>query len=202
MYYIPKIFKKLKPSIKKRSHFAKDTACEGGSIILDSSFDTHSYCGYDCKIYCTSVGKYSSIGDNVMIGLQDHRIDLLSSSPCFVKQKDSIKFKVHDAELSKVKQTVIGNDVWIGDRVMIKAGVVLGDGCVVGMGSIVTKDVPPYAIVAGNPAKIIRYRFDEETIKELMKYKWWDLDESILLKEKGFEGNPKVFIEWCKKTNK
>ena len=74
----------------------------------------------------------------------------------------------------------IGNDVWIGDEVFVKNGVTIGDGAVLGARSVVTKDVPPYAIVAGVPAKIIRYRFDEPTRQELLRLKWWELDDDII----------------------
>ena len=72
------------------------------------------------------------------------------------------------------KKVMIGNDVWIGDNVLIKGGVTIGDGAVIGMGSIVTKDGGPYTVVAGIPAKIIRYRFDEQTIARLQQSRWWE----------------------------
>ena len=78
------------------------------------------------------------------------------------------------------KRVKVGNDVWIGTKVIVMGGVTIGDGAVIGAGSIVTKDVPPYAIVAGVPAKIIRYRFSEEIVKELQNIKWWNLPEDIL----------------------
>lgn len=71
---------------------------------------------------------------------------------------------------------VIGNDVWIGVNACVLSGVRIGDGAVVGACSVVTRDVPPYAIVAGNPARLVRKRFDDETIEELLKIKWWDWD--------------------------
>ena len=71
---------------------------------------------------------------------------------------------------------VIGNDVWIGSRAILLGAIKIGDGAVVGAGSVVTKDVPPYAIVVGNPARIIGYRFNEQTIKELMRLSWWNND--------------------------
>lgn len=74
-------------------------------------------------------------------------------------------------------RTSVGNDVWIGEGVFIKAGIKIGDGSVVGMGAVVTKDVAPYSIVAGNPAKLIRFRFDHEVIDALLKMKWWDLPD-------------------------
>lgn len=74
----------------------------------------------------------------------------------------------------------IGNDVWIGDNVIIKNGVKIGDGAVVGLGAVVTKDVPPYAVVAGVPAKIIKYRFSDEIISELLELEWWNLEEDVI----------------------
>lgn len=81
---------------------------------------------------------------------------------------------------SRHLDVVIGNDVWIGCRAVIMAGVTIGDGAVIGSGAVVTKDIPPYAIVGGVPAKIIRYRFDDETIHRLLKVKWWNYEPAQL----------------------
>ena len=75
---------------------------------------------------------------------------------------------------------IIENDVWIGNNVLIKGGVTIGNGAIIAMGSVVTKDVPPYAIVGGVPAKIIRYRFSENDIKKLLDFKWWNQNDSWL----------------------
>ena len=85
--------------------------------------------------------------------------------------------KLHGPNIVQYPQTVIGSDVWIGEFVTVKGGVHIGDGAVVGAGSIVTHDVPPFAIVAGVPAKFIKWRFDEEKIKLLKDIKWWDWDK-------------------------
>jgi len=79
-----------------------------------------------------------------------------------------------------VKECVIGNDVWIGCNSTILRGVTIGNGAVIGANSLVNKDVPPYAIVVGSPAKIIKYRFDEEIIQALLKIKWWDYPLEII----------------------
>lgn len=202
MYFIFKFFKKIKPKIIRGCKFEKDTAVEGGSELLFTTIDSHSYCGYDCRIHHSKIGKYVSIGDNVTIGMQNHRMDLISTSPCFVKQKDSIKEKYFDAQLPPTKTTIIGNDVWIGSNVVIKAGVKLGNGCIIGTGSVVTKDVQPYSIVGGNPASLIRFRFDSLTIEKLQKYCWWDLSETIIKENNGFFGDAKVFIEWYESLHK
>ena len=82
-------------------------------------------------------------------------------------------------------KTIIGNDVWIGDQCFIKAGVKVGDGAVIGAHAVVTHDVPPYAIVAGNPAKILRYRFSEEEISALLQTKWWEWSDEEIKKNRS-----------------
>ncbi|ENX6806719.1 TPA: CatB-related O-acetyltransferase, partial [Escherichia coli] len=82
--------------------------------------------------------------------------------------------------ITKPENPIIGNDVWIGNDVVLKGGIAIGDGAVIAANSVVTKDVPPYAIVAGVPAKIIRFRFDSNVIDELLRIKWWNYNYSDL----------------------
>lgn len=84
----------------------------------------------------------------------------------------NVKFKIKETQ--PAKKITIENDVWIGEDVIIKAGVTIANGAVIGARSIVTKDVPPYAVVGGVPAKVIKYRFSEETIIKLLELKWWE----------------------------
>jgi len=90
---------------------------------------------------------------------------------------------------------VIGNDVWIGYGVTILSGVTIGDGAIVAANSCVVKDVPPYSIVGGVPAKVIKYRFDDETIGKLLKIRWWDWDEQKIRDSVKDMPNPKLFVE-------
>jgi virginiamycin A acetyltransferase len=92
------------------------------------------------------------------------------------------------------KHTVVGNDVWIGHGVTIKGGVKIGNGAVIGSGAVVTKDVPPYAVVAGVPAKIVKYRFDNATIRELQATEWWSLSDEKLSIVGPFVKDPMLFI--------
>ena len=102
---------------------------------------------------------------------------------------------MHEYEI--FQNTYIGNDVWIGEGVKIKAGVTIGDGAVVGMGSIVTKDLEPYGIYAGNPAKLIRRRFDDDTIEQLIKLKWWEWSDETI-ERYGFSfNNVEEFLREC-----
>ena len=127
----------------------------------------------------TTIGKFCSIAANVMIGPGEHPLDYLSSSPCFYTGMFGWKNRKCNFKIV-ADPCKIGNDVWIGYGAFIKAGVTIGDGAIIAAGAVVVKDVPPYAIVGGTPAKIIKYRFDEETIKALLELKWWDLDDEII----------------------
>lgn len=182
-YIYNRILKKIQGSAIKNSIIDKSAKIEAGSTIINSTFSKHSFCGYNCTIINTTVGSFCSIADGVSIGLVGHPITWVSTSPVFYKGRDSVKMKFSEHEYhkeQKVAETIIGNDVWVGERALIKAGVNIGHGSIIGMGSVVTKDVPSYAIVGGNPAKIIRYRFDEETIKNLLAINWWDYTEEQL----------------------
>jgi acetyltransferase-like isoleucine patch superfamily enzyme len=115
-----------------------------------------------------SIGKYCQIGAYVAIHGTNHPI----THPSIY-----INYRLFNGELSKYKVSkpvTVGNDVWIGHAVIILGGVSIGDGAIIGAGSVVTKDVEPYSIVGGNPAKLIRKRFDDNIIKELQEFKWWE----------------------------
>ena len=113
----------------------------------------------------------------MMAGNQGHRMDWVSTFPFYFQANI---FKSSKNAYEKVGDTVIGDDVWIGSEAMIMAGVTIGSGAVVAARAVVTKDVPPYAVVGGNPAQVIKYRFDEETIAKLLMLKWWDWAEEAV----------------------
>lgn len=124
------------------------------------------------------IGKYCSIAGNVVIFLgSEHRTDWISTYPFPIFLEEGRSIKGHPSTKGDV---IIGNDVWIGFNVIIISGVTIGDGAAIGAGSVVAKEVPPYAIVSGNPARIVRYRFNEETIQKLLQIRWWDWpDEKV-----------------------
>ena len=103
-----------------------------------------------------------------------HPVHFVSTSSVFLSHRDSIPRKFASHSFLPQDVTKIGHDVWIGDGAFIKAGLHIGDGAVIGMGAVVTKDVPPYSIVAGNPAEKIKMRFDQDVIDALLKFKWWN----------------------------
>ena len=182
VYYWYKILKKLRGRAIKNSKIDRKAKVEAGSVFLSSSMKKYSYCGYDCQFVNVEVGAFCSISNNVVIGGGNHPLNWVSTSPAFYKGRDSISKRLATLEYdSSDAHTIIGNDVWIGNGVWIKPGVIIGDGAVLGMGSVVTKDVEPYTVVGGNPAKVIRKRFDEETIQKLLAIKWWEWEDDKIL---------------------
>lgn len=147
------------------------------------SIGDYSYIGKSTIIHDTTIGKFCSISDCCVIGLPAHFISTISSSPLFNYRKNGTKASWVHMDMREIPFDVeIGNDVWIGYGAMIAGPVRIGDGAVVAGGAVVTKDVPPYAIVGGVPAKVIRYRFSQEVIDELNGLQWWNLPDDVLKK--------------------
>jgi len=198
-YYISKILKKIRGRAIINSIIHKKSKINSGSHIVNSSFDKYSYCGYECDINNTEVGSFCSIANNVKIGGGVHPIDWVSTSPVFYTGRQSLKAKFSPKNRKNPKMVIIGHDVWIGQNVLISQGVKIGTGSIVGMGSIVTKDIPPYSIFAGNPAKLIRKRFENNLIDSLLQSEWWILDDSQLNQISDYISTPKVFLEMIRK---
>lgn len=174
------------------SFFEGDNSVESGSCCIESRLGRFSYIGSDCCIEKTQIGRYTSIAPRCRIVYGDHPTrTFVTTHPAFYSQKRSVgrclvdcnKFEeIRYADRENRTMVTIGNDVWIATDCKILAGVKIGDGAVVATGAVVTKDVPPYAIVGGIPARVIRYRFSEDTIEWLMNLRWWDKDENWVRK--------------------
>ena len=126
------------------------------------------------------IGKFCSIAEGVTVFLgANHRVDWFTTFPFgHYKETEFPKVKKDHGHPSTKGDVTIGNDVWLGTSCTIMSGIKIGDGAVVAANSVVTKDVPPYTIVAGNPAKQIRKRFSDEVINKLLELKWWNKSES------------------------
>jgi acetyltransferase-like isoleucine patch superfamily enzyme len=144
------------------------------------------------------IGRFASIAANVVMWNANHHVDSISTNVILenastdwcadwtkIPQADEWikrnKIKFSEKKSNKKKTIIVGNDCWIGNGAILLQGVTIGDGAVIGAGSVVTKDVPPYAIAVGNPARVVKYRFNEEHIKALLKLQWWKYGADILI---------------------
>lgn len=152
--------------------------------IFNCRIGKYTYVNRNTNIQNATIGNYCSISFDVLIGLGNHPTDLFSTSTLFYAKRNTFKIDLINkkANYEEYKWITIGNDVWIGARAIILDGVKIGDGAIIAAGAVVVKDVPPYAIVAGVPSKIIKYRFNDQIIKELLDSKWWNEDPTYVLK--------------------
>lgn len=150
--------------------------------IKGASIGRYSYIGNDTDVECADIGQFCSISDHCRIGMGGHTLGMLSTSPIFTEALNGTKTQwvAKDVHAAEDKRVIIGSDVWVGSHVLINGGVKVGHGAVIGAGAVVVKDVPPYAIVGGVPAKVIRYRFSPEIIQRLLELEWWNMDEKKL----------------------
>ena len=172
-YLFSKLLNKMQFASCKQCDLARSAKVAARSNLILVKMGEHSFIGKNCIACNADIGKYCSIADNCYIGGTEHPIDSLSSSPAMYTAKQKARY----LDIAALPKTTIGNDVWLGEKCFIKSGVTVGTGAIVGAHSVVTKDVPPYAIVAGVPAKILRYRFDEPTRELLLRSEWWNWSE-------------------------
>ena len=166
-----------------------------GVRFYRGSLGRYSYIGNNSFVTDTDIGNFTSVSADCYIGGTSHPTEWVSTSPVFHKWDNILKKNFARNEFEIFRRTRIGNDVWIGNRVMIKAGVTVGDGAVIGMGSVVTKDVGSYEIWAGNPARLIRRRFPEETAEKLARTEWWNKPDEWIEEHAGSFTDPEHFPE-------
>jgi virginiamycin A acetyltransferase len=170
--------RKIVRKYRYRRRYKNVKIMEDVSIDAYCSVGEYTFIGSNSIITKSKIGRYCSIAPNVSIGLGEHIIDRVSTSSIFYGKESYNILTKGNLE--------IGNDVWIGTKAIILRGVKIGDGAIIGGGAVVTKDVPPFAIVAGSPAKLIKFRFSSEKISKILEVKWWekDLEEAKILIDK------------------
>lgn len=219
--FYKEIFKQLRSlGLAEHEHFMQiyeieiDKSTMENRIFHGVKVGKFSY-GYEKHCFPNSllkeIGSFTSINNSVLIGEVNHPLNFISTHPFLYTPKDEIlgyegvpgilpENEVIDVfDISSNGNIVIGNDVWIGANAVILPGVTVSNGAVIGAGAVVTKDVPPYAIVGGVPARIIRYRFSKEEIEILLSAKWWDWDIEKIKKNVNLLKKPSQFFAKYKK---
>jgi acetyltransferase-like isoleucine patch superfamily enzyme len=158
--------------------FGKYNKVNDSSYLYNVEYGDFTYSALRVTILNTKIGKYCSIAQGVSIGLGKHPVkEFVTTNPAFYYVHKQCGFTFTTCQMFDETGFVdIGNDVWIGANSIILDDVTIGDGAIIAANSVVTHDVPPYAIVGGSPAKVIKFRFSEEHIKTLVAFKWWNRD--------------------------
>lgn len=180
----------------KNCHFKGNNYVDRFCRLRNVTLGKYSYIGYDSDFNNVQIGNYCSISSNVKIGLGKHPINFVSTSPVFYSSKNPFKKNINKIHFDDNPDiTHIGNDVWIGTNVILMDGITIGDGAVIAAGSIVTKDVKAYDIVAGIPAQKIKQRFDDDIIQNLILDKWWEKDPEELMNFLPYFNSSKEYLE-------
>lgn len=169
----------------RSTEIAPPANVNGWSMIVRCNLGKYFNIGLYSYIADAEVGRYCTFGSRCSIGAFSHPTDWLSVHEFQYRDTSTIWGEtINDNGINLFRtqepQTFIGNDVWIGDNSVIMRGVTIGDGAIIGASSVVTKDVPPYTIAVGNPARPVRLRFSEEIVARLRELKWWEFDMSEL----------------------
>ena len=160
----------------------RSVVIQRGAKVKYSTIGRHSYIGAGTNVERATIGNFCSIAGHCLIGMSSHTLDKLSTSPIFTIKVNGCheQWTKENIVPGEQSMTTLGHDVWLGNRVMIKSGVHIGNGAVIGAGAVVVKDIPPFAVAVGVPAKVVKYRFDEETIAKIEELKWWDMSDEEL----------------------
>lgn len=171
------------------------------TVVNGATIGKYTYIGPHCFLQNASIGRFVSIASNVHIVRWTHpSSEFISTSPAFFSTKKQcvrtfVTKDLYNEELCIDGHSIkIGNDVWIGQNVLLKGGIRIGDGAIIAMGAVVTKDVPPFAIVGGVPARVIRYRFSQSDIEQITQTQWWNKEDQWLKCHAHLFSNPQKFL--------
>ena len=186
--------------ICRNSRVKENVKLGKGTEIYNSSIGKHTYI-VNARVSNAEIGAFSSIGSGVKIGgLGIHPLYSISTSPVFysLRKQTGATFQKKDLNFEEIKKVTIGNDVWIGVNAIVLDGVKVGDGVVIAAGAVITEDIPQYAIVGGVPAKLIKYRHEENLRDLLIKSEWWTWqdDRLELIAQRFNSENPLTYEEF------
>ncbi len=166
-----------------------------GTMLSYVNMGRHGICAFNCKINHCTIGRFCSIGSEVLIGLSMHPTDCVSTYPGFYSATAPNGNFCVNPQIAEYRPVVIGHDVWIGQNAIVMGGVTIGDGAIVAAGAVVTKDVPPYAIVGGVPARLIRMRFADDIISQLCALQWWNWEDELIHEMAEYFVNPPLLLQ-------
>jgi len=181
-----------------RSRFGRFTTLYEYVHLDNVDIGDMSYVSRGSRIVNATIGKFTCIGPESLIGLGRHPTEnFVSSHPAFYSMlKQSEVSFVDEQKFDEFQRISIGNDVWIGARAIILDGATIGDGAIVAAGAVVAGVVPPYAIVGGVPAKVVRFRFDDSVVEQLLKSPWWGLSLDTLRANSEVFASISDFLDW------
>lgn len=170
-------------AVTRDSRFGKFVKIGARTTVIETEFGDYSYAVNDCEIVYATIGKFVSIGALVGINPADHPFERAAQAHFTYRSWqyfEDVPDEAEEFERRRARRVTIGPDAWIGRAAIVLPGRSIGAGAIVGAGAVVTKDVAPYTIVAGNPARPIRRRFSEDVAERLMRLSWWDWPHAVL----------------------
>ena len=186
------------------SEFEKNVIVYARSTLSRVRFGAYGYVNEGSFMTGMEVGRFCSIGPHFLCGYGEHPANLVSTSPIFYSTHKQCGATFTDQDyFEEARETVVGHDVWIGARVFVRDGVRIGNGAIIAAGAVVTKDVPAYAIIGGVPAKVIRFRFHDEAIRQMLEIEWWNWNEEKLRRAQPLFVRDEIeaFIEWARRND-